>query len=114
MNNEENVQVTDNQNTDTGAQATPETEAKPTSMADVLAALTIQYPGYGIASAIEDDATINGELKLSRVMQDAIENDVFVQPRIKSVDFWDTHKGGAEVSGEVFRFLDDGIKGNLE
>ncbi len=77
--------------------------------------LTIQYPGIGIASKIEDDATNpNGSIRYSDLMQVAVENDVFVQPHIKSVAFWDTHKGYGEVAGEVLSFLNDGINGNLE
>lgn len=145
MNNEDqNVQTTDNTVTETSAKA-PQTESKPTSMADILAArnkqleasavpnqrgitkditlnagtpqeytLTIQYPGFAIASMIEDDSTRDGDIKLSLVLSNAVDNDVFVQPRIKSLDFWDTHKGGGDVAREVLSFLNDGIDGNLE
>lgn len=145
MNNEDqNVQTTDNTVTETSAKA-PQTESKPTSMADILAArnkqleasavpnqrgitkditlnagtpqeytLTIQYPGFAIASTIEDDSTRDGDIKLSLVLSNAVDNDVFVQPRIKSLDFWDTHKGGGDVAREVLSFLNDGIDGNLE
>lgn len=145
MNNEDqNVQTTDNTVTETSAKA-PQTESKPTSMADILAArnkqleasavpnqrgitkditlnagtpqeytLTIQYPGFAIASMIEDDSTRDGDIKLSLVLSNAVDNDVFVQPRIKSLDFWDTHKGGVDVAREVLSFLNDGIDGNLE
>lgn len=145
MNNEDqNVQTTDNTVTETSAKA-PQTESKPTSMADILAArnkqleasavpnqrgitkditlnagtpqeytLTLQYPGFAVASMIEDDSTRDGDIKLSLVLRNAVDNDVFVQPRIKSLDFWDTHKGGVDVAREVLSFLNDGIDGNLE
>lgn len=145
MNNEDqNVQTTDNTVTETSAKA-PQTESKPTSMADILAArnkqleasavpnqrgitkditlnagtpqeytLTIQYPGFAIASMIEDDSTRDGDIKLSLVLSNAVDNDVFVQPHVKSLDFWDTHKGGVDVAREVLSFLNDGIDGNLE
>lgn len=76
--------------------------------------LTLQYPGFAIASMIEDDSTRDGDIKLSLVLSNAVDNDVFVQPRIKSLDFWDTHKGGVDVAREVLSFLNDGIDGNLE
>ena len=76
--------------------------------------LTLQYPGFAVASMIEDDSTRDGDIKLSLVLSNAVDNDVFVQPRIKSLDFWDTHKGGVDVAREVLSFLNDGIDGNLE
>lgn len=77
--------------------------------------LTLQFPGVGIASQIEDDATASGgNIRFTDLMRAAINNDVFVQPHIKSIDFWDTHKGYGEVAGEVLSFLNDGIAGNLE
>ena len=77
--------------------------------------LTIQYPGIGVASQIEDDATNpNGSIRFSDLMQGAVESDVFVSPNIKSVAFWDSHKGYGEVAKEVLSFLNDGIDGNLE
>lgn len=77
--------------------------------------LTIQYPGIGVASQIEDDATNpNGSIRFSDLMQGAVESDVFVSPHIKSVAFWDSHKGYGEVAKEVLSFLNDGIDGNLE
>lgn len=77
--------------------------------------LTIQYPGIGIASQIEDNATNpNGSIRFSDLMDGAVDNDVFVQPHIKSVAFWDNHKGYGEVASEVLSFLNDGIHGNLE
>ena len=77
--------------------------------------LTIQYPGIGVASQIEDDATNpNGSIRFSDLMQGAVASDVFVSPHIKSVAFWDSHKGYGEVAKEVLSFLNDGIDGNLE
>lgn len=77
--------------------------------------LTVQYPGIAIASQIEDDATnTNGSIRFSNLMQGAVDNDLFVQPHIKSVAFWDNHKGYGEVAGAVLSFLNDGINGNLE
>ena len=77
--------------------------------------LTIQYPGIGVASQIEDDATNpNGSIRFSDLMQGAVESDVFGSPHIKSVAFWDSHKGYGEVAKEVLSFLNDGIDGNLE
>lgn len=77
--------------------------------------LTLQYPGIGTASQIEDSATNpNGSIRFSDLMQGAVDNDVFVNPHIKDIAFWDTHKGYGEVAGEVLSFLNDGINGNLE
>lgn len=77
--------------------------------------LTIQYPGIGVASKIEDDSTNpNGSVRFSDLMQGAVDGDVFVNPHIKSVAFWDSHKGYGEVAGEVLSFLNDGIDSNLE
>ena len=77
--------------------------------------LTIQYPGIGVTSQIEDDATnSDGSIRFSDLMQGAVDNGVFVQPRIRDVGFWDSHKGYGEVAREVLSFLNDGIDGNLE
>ena len=77
--------------------------------------LTLQYPGIGTASQIEDSATNpNGSIRFSDLMQGAVDNDIFVNPHIKDIAFWDTHKGYGEVAGEVLSFLNDGINGNLE
>lgn len=77
--------------------------------------LTLQYPGIGTASQIEDSATNpNGSIRFSDLMQGTVDNDVFVNPHIKDIAFWDTHKGYGEVAGEVLSFLNDGINGNLE
>lgn len=77
--------------------------------------LTLQYPGIGTASQIEDSATnSNGSIRFSDLMQGAVDNDVFANPHIKDIAFWDTHKGYGEVAGEVLSFLNNGINGNLE
>lgn len=77
--------------------------------------LTIQYPGIGSASQIEDNSTNpNGSVRYSDLMQGAVDHDMFVNPHIKSVSFWDTHKGYGEVAGELLSFLNDGINSNLE
>lgn len=77
--------------------------------------LTMQFPGVAVASSIEDDATrADGSIRFTDLMQGAVDNGVFVQPRIKSLDFWDTHKGYGEVAGELLNFLNDGIAGDLE
>jgi len=76
--------------------------------------LTFQFPGVGTASDIEDDATgTNGNIRFTDLMRGAIRNDVIVRPHIKSLDFWDTHKGFGEVAGQVLQFLNSGINGDL-
>ena len=134
----QNTQV-ENTQTDNTAVADSQNQAPQMSMADQIATrnkqlqtsvtkditinagtkyeytLTIQYPGIGVASQIEDDATNpNGSIRFSDLMQGAVESDVFVSPHIKSVAFWDSHKGYGEVAKEVLSFLNDGIDGNLE
>lgn len=77
--------------------------------------LTLRYPGIAVASQIEDDASnANGSIRFSDLMQGAVDNDVFVQPHIKSLGFWDNHKGYGEVASALLSFLNDGIDGNLE
>ena len=46
-------------------------------------------------------------------MRGAIRNDVIARPHIKSLDFWNTHKGFGEVAGQVLQFLNSGINGDL-
>lgn len=76
--------------------------------------LTLQFPGVTTASDIEDDATkADGNIRFSTLMREALENDVIVRPHIKSLDFWNTHKGYGEVAGEVLNFLNSGINGDL-
>ena len=76
--------------------------------------LTLQFPGVATASDIEDDATkADGNIRFSTLMREALENDVIVRPHIKSLDFWNTHKGYGEVAGEVLNFLNSGINGDL-
>lgn len=76
--------------------------------------LTLQFPGVDVASDIEDDATkADGNIRFSTLMREALKNDVIVRPHIKSIDFWNTHKGYGEVAGEVLNFLNSGIKGDL-
>lgn len=76
--------------------------------------LTLQFPGVATASDIEDDATkVDGNIRFSALMREALENDVIVRPHIKSLDFWNTHKGYGEVAGEVLNFLNSGINGDL-
>lgn len=76
--------------------------------------LTLQFPGVAVASDIEDDATkADGNIRFSTLMREALENDVIVRPHIKSLDFWNTHKGYGEVAGEVLNFLNSGINGDL-
>lgn len=77
--------------------------------------LTLQFPGVATASDIEDDATkADGNIRFSTLMREALENDVIVRPHIKSLDFWNTHKGYGEVAGEVLNFLNSGINGDLQ
>lgn len=77
--------------------------------------LTLQFPGVAVASDIEDDATkTDGNIRFSTLMREALENDVIVRPHIKSLDFWNTHKGYGEVAGEVLNFLNSGINGDLQ
>lgn len=76
--------------------------------------LTLQFPGVATASDIEDDATkADGNIRFSTLMREALENNVIVRPHIKSLDFWNTHKGYGEVAGEVLNFLNSGIYGDL-
>lgn len=76
--------------------------------------LTLQFPGVATASDIEDDATkADGNIRFSTLMREALENNVIVRPHIKSLDFWNTHKGYGEVAGEVLNFLNSGINGDL-
>ncbi|WP_281830332.1 hypothetical protein [Lactobacillus amylolyticus] len=77
--------------------------------------LTLQFPGVATASQIEDDATgDNGQIRFTDLMQAVIDNDVIVRPHIKSLDFWDTHKGYGQVGAEVLQFLNQGINGDLK
>jgi G:T/U-mismatch repair DNA glycosylase len=77
--------------------------------------LTLQFPGVATASQIEDDATgENGQIRFTDLMQAVIDNDVIVRPHIKSLDFWNTHKGYGQVGAEVLRFLNKGINGDLK
>lgn len=76
--------------------------------------LTFQFPGVGTASEIEDDATgENGNIRFTDLMRGALRNDVIARPHIKSLDFWNTHKGFGEVAGQVLKFLNSGINGDL-
>lgn len=77
--------------------------------------LTLQFPGVATASDIEDDATgfNNGTIRFTDLMRAALKNDVIARPHIKSLDFWNTHKGFGEVAGQVLQFLNSGINGDL-
>lgn len=77
--------------------------------------LTLQYPGIGVASQIEDGASNSDRsIRFSDLMQGAVDGGLFVNPHIKSIDFWDTHKGYGEVATDVLSFLNDGINAKLE
>lgn len=77
--------------------------------------LTMQYPGFGLAGQIEDNASNpNGSVRPSDLLQNAIDADVFVQPHITSMAFWDNHKYDPVIYEKLLSFLNDGINGNLE
>ena len=78
--------------------------------------MILAFPGTAIASQIEDDATTDatGNVDFTRLMQGAVDNGVISFPQVKSLDFWNYHKGYSEVAGKVLQFLNDGLAGNLE
>lgn len=75
---------------------------------------TLQFPGVARAMEIEDIATNRfGNIAFGLLMEEAIK-DVIVAPKIKSLDFWNTHVGLDQISLEVLSFLNEGIAGNLK
>lgn len=75
--------------------------------------VTLQFPGAARAMEIEDIASNKfGNIVYSLLMQEAIK-DVIVAPKIKSLDFWNTHAGLGDVTIEVLSFLNQGIAGQL-
>ena len=75
--------------------------------------MILAFPGTAIASQIEDDATTDAT-GITKLMQSAIDNGVISFPQVKSLDFWNYHKGYSEVAGKVLNFLNNGLAGNLE
>ena len=78
--------------------------------------MILAFPGTAIASQIEDDATTDatGSVDFTQLMQGAVDNGVISFPQVKSLDFWNYHKGYSEVAAKVLNFLNDGLAGNLE
>ena len=78
--------------------------------------MILAFPGTAIASQIEDDATTDatGNVDFTQLMQGAVDNGVISFPQVKSLDFWNYHKGYSEVAAKVLNFLNDGLAGNLE
>ena len=78
--------------------------------------MILAFPGTAIASQIEDDATTDatGNVDFTQLMQGAVDNGVISFPQVKSLDFWNYHKGYSEVAGKVLQFLNNGLAGNLE
>lgn len=75
--------------------------------------LTLRFPGTARASQIEDDASNQyGNINFTALMEQAIQY-VIVSPKIKSLDFWDTHEGYSEVSAQVLNFLNAGLNGEI-
>lgn len=75
--------------------------------------VTLQFPGAARAMEIEDIAANKfNNIAYSLLMEEAIK-DVIVSPKIKSLDFWNTHAGLGDVTIAVLSFLNKGIAGQL-
>lgn len=67
--------------------------------------LKLRFPGVRKASTmIEDCRNPFGQPNLPVLLESALK-DVIVQPRIKNLDWWNTHKGLYEAAGKVYQFL---------
>lgn len=78
--------------------------------------MILAFPGTAIASQIEDEATTDatGNVDFTQLMQGAVDNGVISFPQVKSLDFWNYHKGYSEVAGKVLNFLNNGLAGDLD
>lgn len=75
--------------------------------------LGLRFPGIARASQIEDDIQNPfGNVSFSALMEEAIKY-IIVSPKIKSIEFWDTHANFSEVALKVNQFLNEGINGQL-
>lgn len=65
-----------------------------------------QFPGTTRASQLMDaSANPFGNINQTYFMQQAIAQHVIVEPKIKDLSYFDTHKGYTEVYNQLYQFL---------
>lgn len=72
--------------------------------------ITLLFPGTVTASNLVDNSmNAFGNINRTAFMEEAIKpgTGLIVEPQIKSLSFWDTHKGYNEVTNECINFLTD-------
>lgn len=67
--------------------------------------LVLAFPGVREASMLrEGSRNVFGQIDRTAFMEDAIKQ-IIVEPEIKSLDFWNTHRGFDEATDAVINFL---------
>lgn len=80
---------------------------------DLAYTITLRFPGVARASDIIDGSQNPfGNLIRTALLEECIRH-VIVSPKIKNLDFFDTHIGYDQVFAECRNFLDEGLAGKF-